>query len=159
VLEASTAAVITTASTAASLGHVDLDDLDSTRAFDAKRAYATSKLENILFTRELHRRHAGDGISAVAFHPGNVASNFASDTTSNWRFVYQTPLRHVALISPRRAARSLLRLVNGTPGTTWTPGRCYVNAKASIPNPQILDDTLAAALWDRSARLTGLPAS
>jgi NAD(P)-dependent dehydrogenase (short-subunit alcohol dehydrogenase family) len=159
VLQASSATVITTASTAAALGHVDLDDLDSARAFDAKKAYATSKLENILFTRELHRRYARRGIRAVAFHPGNVASNFASDTTSNWRFVYGTPLRHVALISPRRAARPLLWLVNGTPGTTWTPGLFYVKTTAKVPNPQAEDDALATALWDRSTELTGVPAT
>ena len=153
VLEASSAAVITTASTAASLGHVDLADLDNTRAFDTKRAYATAKLENILFTRELQRRDGDRGINAVAFHPGNVASNFASDTTSNWRFVYGTPLRHIALTSPRKAAGRLLWLVNGTPGTTWTPGLFYVRHKPAIPSPQAADDALAAALWDRTADL------
>lgn len=71
-----------------------------------------------MFTRELHRRYAGRGIRPVAFHPGNVASNFASGTTSNWRLVYGTPLRHVALTSPDKAARTLLWLANGTPGTT-----------------------------------------
>jgi NAD(P)-dependent dehydrogenase (short-subunit alcohol dehydrogenase family) len=152
-LEASSAAVITTASTAASLGHVDLADLDNTQAFDTKRAYATTKLENILFTRELQRRHAGRGISAVSFHPGNVASNFASDTTSNWRFVYGTPLRHIALTSPRKAAGRLLWLVNGTPGTTWTPGLFYVRHKPATPSPQAADDVLAAELWDRTADL------
>jgi NAD(P)-dependent dehydrogenase (short-subunit alcohol dehydrogenase family) len=159
VLRASSATVITTASTAAALGHVDLDDLDSARAFDTKKAYATSKLENILFTRELHRRYGERGIHAVSYHPGNVASNFASDTTSNWRFVYSTPLRHVALISPEKGTRTLLRLVNGTPGTTWTPGLFYVKDKPKIPGPQAGDDALAAALWDRSAELAGLPAT
>jgi NAD(P)-dependent dehydrogenase (short-subunit alcohol dehydrogenase family) len=159
VLEASSAVVITTASTAASAGHVDLDDLDSTRAFDTKRAYATSKLENILFTRELHRRYAGHGVSAVAFHPGNVASNFASDTTSNWRFVYGTPLRHIVLTTPRKAAGRLLWLANGTPGTTWTPGLFYVGHKPQVPAPQAADDDLAAALWDRTAGLAGLAAA
>jgi NAD(P)-dependent dehydrogenase (short-subunit alcohol dehydrogenase family) len=159
VLLASSATVITTASTAASLGHLDLDDLDGTRAFDTKKAYATSKLENILFTRELHRRYADRGIHAVAFHPGNVASNFASDTTSNWRFVFNTPLRHVALISPDKGTRTLLWLVNGTPGTTWTPGLFYAKNKAKIPNPQAGDDALAASLWNRSAELTGLTAA
>jgi NAD(P)-dependent dehydrogenase (short-subunit alcohol dehydrogenase family) len=156
VLQASSATVITTASTAAALGHLDLDDLDSARGFDTKKAYATSKLENILFTRELHRRYGGRGISAVAFHPGNVASNFASGTTSNWRFIYGTPLRHVALTSPEKGARTLLWLANGTPGTTWTPGQFYARNKPATPAPQAGDDALAAALWDRSAELTGL---
>jgi NAD(P)-dependent dehydrogenase (short-subunit alcohol dehydrogenase family) len=159
ILQSSSAAVITTASTAASLGHLDLDDLDNARAFDTKKAYATGKLENILFTRELHRRYGQRGIHAVAFHPGNVASNFASDTTSNWRFVYSTPLRHVALISPEKGARMLLWLANGTPGTTWTPGLFYVKHKPRIPSPQAEDDALAAALWNRSAELAGLAAT
>ncbi len=159
VLEASSATVITTASDAASLGHLDLDNLDSLRGFDTKKAYATSKLANILFTRELHRRYGHRGISAAAFHPGNVASNFASDTTSNWRFVYGTPLRHVALISPDKGTRTLFWLVNGTPDTTWTPGLFYAKNKPATPNPQAGDDTLSAALWDRSAELAGLPAT
>jgi NAD(P)-dependent dehydrogenase (short-subunit alcohol dehydrogenase family) len=159
VLQESSAAVITTASTAASLGHLDLDDLDNARGFDTKKAYATSKLENILFTRELHRRYAGRGIRAVAFHPGNVASNFASGTTSNWRLVYGTPLRHVALTSPDKAARTLLWLANGTPGTTWAPGLFYARNKPATPNPQAGDDALAAALWNRSAELAGLTAT
>ena len=149
--------VITTASDAASLGHLDLDDLENAGAFDTKKAYATSKLHNILFTRELQRRYGDRGISTVAFHPGNVASNFASDTTSNWRFVYGTPLRHIALISPEKGTRTLLWLVNGTPGTTWTPGLFYIGNKTKIPNPQAADDELAAGLWTRSAELAGLP--
>jgi NAD(P)-dependent dehydrogenase (short-subunit alcohol dehydrogenase family) len=156
VLEESSATVITTASAAASLGRLDLEDLDNTRAFDTKRAYATSKLENILFTRELHRRHADRGIRAVAFHPGNVASNFASDTTSNWRFVYKTPLRHLVLVSPERGIRTLLWLADTTPGTTWEPGLFYIGTKARIPSPQATDDALAARLWDRSVELAGL---
>jgi NAD(P)-dependent dehydrogenase (short-subunit alcohol dehydrogenase family) len=159
VLQASAATVITTASAAASLGHLDLDDLESVRAFDTKKAYATSKLENILFTRELHRRHADRGIHAAAFHPGNVASNFASDTTSNWRFVYGTPLRHIALISPDKGTRTLLWLVNGIPGTAWTPGLFYAKNKPTTPNPQAADDALAASLWNRSAELAGITAA
>jgi NAD(P)-dependent dehydrogenase (short-subunit alcohol dehydrogenase family) len=159
VLQASSATVITTASDAASLGHLDLDDLDNVRAFDTKKAYATSKLENILFTRELQRRYGDRGIHAVAFHPGNVASNFAFNTTSNWRFIYNTPLRHVALISPTKGTQTLLWLVNGTPGATWTPGLFYAKKKTKTPNPQAGDDALAANLWNRSAELAGLAAS
>jgi hypothetical protein len=85
--------------------------------------------------RELHRRYAARGISAAACHPGNVASGFASDTTSNWRFVYRTPLRHVALISPERGARELLWLANGIPGTTWAPGLFYAKNKPTTAQP------------------------
>lgn len=155
-LTAGEGVVVTTASTAARLGRLDLDDLQAERNWDAKRVYGTSKLANILFTRELQRRRGAGGIWPVAFHPGNVASNFAADTTSDWRFVYGTPLRHLALITPERAARRLTRLLDGTPGADWAPGLFYHGRRAVVPTPQAADDALAAALWDRSEELTGL---
>jgi len=62
------------------------------------------------------------------------------------------------LISPDKGTRTLLWLVNGTPGTTWTPGLYYARNKPKIPNPQAGDDALAAALWGRSTELAGLTA-
>src|SRR5262249_12819450 len=48
--------VVTTASDAHQGGRLDLDDLQSRRSYSAMRVYGTSKLCNILFTRELARR-------------------------------------------------------------------------------------------------------
>jgi NAD(P)-dependent dehydrogenase (short-subunit alcohol dehydrogenase family) len=157
-LIASRATVISTSSTAARrLAKLDADDLQNERGYQPVKAYADAKLDNILFTRELDRRYGADGINAVAFHPGNVASNFASGTTSSWRYIYGTPLRHVMLISPRRGARPLLRLASGTPGRDWQPGQFYVKDKIAQAGPQADDPALARAVWDRSAQLTGLP--
>jgi len=47
--------VVTTASDAHKSGRLDLDDLQSEKSYSA-RVYGTSKLCNILFTRELARR-------------------------------------------------------------------------------------------------------
>jgi NAD(P)-dependent dehydrogenase (short-subunit alcohol dehydrogenase family) len=157
-LQESHAAVIQTAShVAKTKAHLDTGDLDNTRDFAPIKAYSNAKLENILFTRELQRRHGDTGIAAVAFHPGNVASNFASDTTTAWRFVYNTPLRHLALITPRKGARPLIWLAEGKPGLDWEPGAYYENQKVTATNPQADDTQLAAELWDLSADMLGLP--
>jgi NAD(P)-dependent dehydrogenase (short-subunit alcohol dehydrogenase family) len=75
-LLASSAAVVQTSSAGARIfGHLDLDDLEHDNDFSAHRAYGTAKLENILFTTELHRRFHDQGLSAVAFHPGGVVRN------------------------------------------------------------------------------------
>jgi NAD(P)-dependent dehydrogenase (short-subunit alcohol dehydrogenase family) len=159
-LVSSHARVINTASTAAKrFGSLDLDNLENERGYDAIKAYGDAKLDNILFTRELHRRYGAHGIATVAFHPGNVASNFASDTTSSWRFIYNTPLRHLMLISPRRGAQPLLRLAEGRPGVDWQSGAFYVKTKIASSGPQADDASLAAALWNRSAEMVGLPAA
>jgi NAD(P)-dependent dehydrogenase (short-subunit alcohol dehydrogenase family) len=156
----SRATVITTSSTAARrFARLDVEDLQNERGYEPVKAYADAKLDNILFTRELNRRHGADGINAVAFHPGNVATSFASDTTGSWRYIYGTPLRHLLLISPRRGARRLLRLAEGTPGRDWQPGQFYAGNKIASAGPQADDPALARAVWDRSAQLTGLAAA
>lgn len=156
-LIASQAAVIQTASRVAKrIGRIDIDDLDNHQAYAPIKAYSDAKLENILFTKELHRRYADHSISAVAFHPGNVASNFASDTTTSWRFIYNTPLRHLILISPRKGAEPLTWLAQTQPGRDWQPGEYYEKHKIAATNPQASDSSLAAELWRRSAQMVGL---
>jgi NAD(P)-dependent dehydrogenase (short-subunit alcohol dehydrogenase family) len=162
-LTTSRAAVIQTASRVAKrIGSIDIEDLDHSgtdNTYNAIKAYSDAKLENILFTKELQRRHGPRGISAAAFHPGNVASSFASDTSSSWRFVYNTPLRHVMLISPRRAAQRLVWLAQGQPGQDWQPGEYYEKNKIAPTNPQAADDALAADLWQRSTHMVSLDGS
>src|SRR5690606_35512666 len=67
-LISSQASVIQTSSQAArAFSDFDIDDLQNECAYSPHKAYGNGKLANILFTRELHRRYATQGISAVAF--------------------------------------------------------------------------------------------
>lgn len=66
------ARVLTVTSGAARIGQIHWDDLAFARRYDAGAAYAQSKRANVLFTVELDRRHAEDGIRAFAAHPGVV---------------------------------------------------------------------------------------
>ena len=76
------------------------------------------------------------------------------------RWVYQTPLRHIAgLISPDQGAQTLVWLAETTPGTDWVSGEFYEKLQIARTNPQAADPALARALWDRSAELVGLPPS
>lgn len=159
VLVASNATVVNTASSAAKLwGNIDLDDLNNDRDYSARKAYGDSKLANILFTRELDRRFHSHGISAVAFHPGNVASNFASGTNSLVRFAYHTPVKRlIGMITPEQGAMDLIWLAETTPGTDWVTGAFYAKHKIHKTNPQAADSVLASKLWELSLDLVGLP--
>lgn len=140
-------------------GHLDIDDLNNERHWRANKSYGDAKLANILFTRELHRRHHDRGISAVAFHPGNVATNFAADTSSVLGLVFGNPLTRLSLDSPAKAGGKLVWLAEGTPGKTWLSGEFYDNNKISPRwkmNRQSFDDNLAARLWEKSAEMTGV---
>jgi NAD(P)-dependent dehydrogenase (short-subunit alcohol dehydrogenase family) len=156
----SSATVLNTSSVGNRLfGHVDIDDLDAEHGYRASKAYGDAKLENILFTRELHRRYHAAGISTAAFHPGNVATNFGSESQAWWiRAAYRTPLRHVAMIGPERGSDELVWLASSTPGTDWISGEYYVNHKIAPVNARAYDTELARQLWERShAMVTTAP--
>lgn len=159
-LAASRASVIQTASIAARLmSALDVDDLQNERAYAPERAYGDAKLANILFVRELARRHGEDGIAAAAFHPGIVGTGFASETTSALRVLYRTPvIRRLATVSPERGADTLVWLAKGTAGTTWQSGRYYARRRLARSTPRASDDALAAVVWNRTAAMLGLDA-
>ncbi|RWZ59179.1 SDR family NAD(P)-dependent oxidoreductase [Labedella populi] len=158
-LLASRATVIATSSAAARLfSRLDIDDLDTEQGFSANRAYGNAKLENILFTRELERRYGDRGLAAVAFHPGTIATGFASETTSLMRFVYRTPLRRVLLQGPETGAEQLVWLATSSPGTDWEPGEYYEKRSIAKTSTQAYDGMLAERLWEESARRVGLSA-
>jgi len=129
-------------------------DLEVAQGYTQRIAYGNAKLEMILFAKELNARYHDAGLSAAAFHPGNVASNFASDTDSLLRFVYHTPLRRLLLISPAKGARTLVWLAAGTPGTDWRSGEYFVKCKVSdAVDPHAVDPENARRLWEESTTM------
>ncbi|MEO9175442.1 MAG: SDR family NAD(P)-dependent oxidoreductase [Gaiellales bacterium] len=69
--------VVTVSSGIAGLGRIDLDDLNwERRRYGAWRAYAQSKLANLLFSFELDRRltASDSSVRALAAHPGLTAT-------------------------------------------------------------------------------------
>jgi len=156
-LIASGASVIQTSSVAARLaGKLIMDDLEHEKDFTAMRAYGTAKLANILFTRELHRRYHPQGVAAAAFHPGVVATSFASGSNSFFRTFYSLGLTRTFMVTPQKGAEQLVWLAEGTPGTDWVSGTYYEKKKPGRINPQALDDALARQFWDRSEQLLGI---
>lgn len=149
----SRASVVNTSSMASKMGaRIDLDDLDSERSYTALRAYGISKLENVLFTKELHRRFHDRGVSTLAFHPGVVASNFASESTNVMGLAYRTGLRNL-MTSSQTAGGYLAFFAEGVPGRDWFSGEYYDKNRLAKPAAQATDADLARALWERSAEL------
>jgi NAD(P)-dependent dehydrogenase (short-subunit alcohol dehydrogenase family) len=153
----SRAAVIQTSSSGARLfGKLAIDDLDHDRDFTPQLVYGTAKLENILFTRELHRRYNARGISAAAFHPGAVATSFATESDSFMKRIYNSRLGRAFMTTTDKGAGRMVWLAESVPGSDWASGTYYERRKpAKRHNPQALDADLAAAIWDRSEQLLG----
>lgn len=157
-LISSRAAVIQTSSSGARLfGKLNIDDLNLEQGFTPHRAYGTAKLENILFTKELHRRFHAQGISAAAFHPGAVATNFATDSSSFMKRIYESRAGRSFMATPEKGAAQMVWLAETQPGDDWVSGTYYERRKpAKRNNPQARDSELAQQLWERSALLSQL---
>jgi NAD(P)-dependent dehydrogenase (short-subunit alcohol dehydrogenase family) len=149
----SKATVINTSSVAHQrYGDLKIDDLDAARSYQATKAYGNAKLAQVLYTKELVRHFGSQGVSAVSFHPGNIATNFSNEAATPFRMVYATALRHF-LGSPEKGADTLVWLCEGTPNKDWTPGEYYVKRKPHRTNKQVGDTALAAQLWERSTQM------
>ncbi len=145
--------VVTTASDAHTAGRLALDDLQSERSYAAMRVYGTSKLCNILFTRELARR--APELHANCFHPGVVRTGFGKNDGGIWKVL--TTLGGPFFRSPQRGARSLVWLATSEQGGRLS-GEYVQDEKVEQPSAAARDPEAAAGLWERSAALVGLPA-
>lgn len=154
----SRAAVVNTSSIAARLfGKLDPADIQTWDGFTERRAYGNAKLANILFTEGLHARFHQLGLSAVAFHPGNVATNFAADAHGSFRRMYHGVLKKVLLISADEGGARLRYFIDGRAGVAWESGRYYTKpGHLGRTNPQASDPELVRTHWERSAEMLGI---
>lgn len=124
---------------------LDWDDLQRSESWKSMEAYASAKLCNLLFTRELSRRVADDGIVVHAMHPGVAATNFAAhgDAVTQAYFATQegTPAD--------QAADTLVWLALAEEPGQFSGGY-FFNRAQEAPSRAALDDGAAARLWRES---------
>ena len=146
------ARVVTTSSDAHKSGRLDLDDLQSKKSYSAMRVYGTSKLCNILFTRELAKR--APQLHANCFHPGVVRTGFGKNENGIWKLL--TTLGGPFFRSPEKGARSLVWLSLSEQAGALN-GEYVQDEKVLAPSGQARNEILAEGLWEHSAQLVGLP--
>jgi NAD(P)-dependent dehydrogenase (short-subunit alcohol dehydrogenase family) len=133
-------------------GRLDLDDLPLERGFSGPAAYCRSKLAQVLFTRELARRAAAEGVHANAVSPGRVATDIAREQPWLNRIVGRLIGR-----SPDEGAAPVVRAASA-PELASATGRYFERFADEEPAPAARDDALAGRLFDESARLVGVAA-
>jgi NAD(P)-dependent dehydrogenase (short-subunit alcohol dehydrogenase family) len=147
------ARVITVTSGAHAAARLDLDDLQLEHDWEGWRAYADSKLANILFTRELARRLAGSAVTANCAHPGLVRTRFGREVRGPMRV--GVTLARPFMLSPQRGATTIVYLAT-SPEVAGATGGYYVKSRPREPSPAARDDAAARRLWQLSEELTGL---
>lgn len=159
--------VVSVSSSAEQIGRINFDDLMSERSYERWRAYAQSKLANVLFAYELQRKLDAAGASTIslAAHPGVAASDLRADLMTG-----ETPLLHriqgYFWESIRQSAEmgALPQLYAATApgvhgGEYYGPGGFMQRTgypKRVRSSSRSYDEALARQLWAVSEELTGV---
>ncbi|MER7581888.1 SDR family NAD(P)-dependent oxidoreductase [Kitasatospora sp. NPDC097691] len=162
--------IVTTGSFAAKTERLDLDDLQSMRDYQPKRAYARSKLAQMLFALELDRRlrAAGSATLSVLVHPGGALDSLTPSR----------PPVHVRTTGERLRGLPLGLVVQGKDAAAWSAVRAVLDPGVrggQMWSPRafglrgaprieplwnhLADTTTAARLWAAGCELTGIELS
>ena len=126
---------------------IDFDSLKQrTKSFYGLDEYATSKLANILFVRELARRRPE--LRTYAIHPGLVRTRIIP-----W---YVRPLVGSRALSPEDGADTVVWCATA-PELAERSGLYYARRSVAVPSAAGVDDDLAAQLWEYSEQACGPP--
>ena len=146
------ARVVNVASMMHQLGKIDFESFKGEKVYRPLTAYGQSKLANVLFTRELAKRYADDGVSSFSLHPGGVGTNIAG------RGVLRKTLYRIfgGHMTPKRGAQTSIYLAT-EPGIEIHSGAYFgqsSNKKESSKRGQ--DMAMAQRLWTASADFAGI---
>lgn len=156
--------VVVTSSYAHRHARLDPTDLAFTRSpYNAYRAYANSKLANLLFLGELQRRLTATGstLRATGAHPGYTSTKLVRSTGSApFNALAGLGNSLVGMPVARGALCMVAAAVLDVPGNTYLGPDGLLELRG-LPVPvgrssAAGDPDLAKALWSESARLTGI---
>ena len=115
-----------------------------TKSFSGISEYAVSKLANILFTIELHRRYSKLGVFSFAVHPGLV-------DTDIWRtlpFFLRPILRLKGMLSAEEGAKNVMYCALDV--SNIYSGQYFSKCQPSRPSSLASNKKLATKLWEHS---------
>ena len=151
-------------------GKIDFEDLHfERRPYDGWTAYAQSKLANVLHAKQLAKRLAGTGVTAVSLHPGWVRTNLIRHSMPVWAQNLLSPmLRFGGMIEPWEGTQTTLHAllapeVESQNGAFFSQIGFYRVKDARkggwplrSPNPSANDDAVAERLERVSREMVGL---
>lgn len=153
-LRASPSGRIVNVSSDAHLGAgIKFEDLQLKRGYNGWKAYAQSKLANVLFSYELARCLEGSSVTANVLHPGFVATGFAR----NNGLIFDIGMRLTTFfaLTPEQGAQTSIYLASSAE-VEGVSGKYFRNKKVGRSSPVSYDPAAARRLWQASAELAAL---
>jgi len=133
-------------------GTMNFDDIHSEKHYISIKAYGRSKLANILFTKELHRKLIGTSVTAFAVHPGAVFTELGRYLPGILQFVLR-PFVPCFTKTPTQGAQTQI-LCAVAEGLEKDSGKYFENCAVALSSKESKDEGVAKKLWDLSEVLT-----
>jgi len=150
------ARILTVSSESHRQGKMNFQDLGFKKGYFGIKAYARSKLANILFTYELARRLEGAGVTVNALHPGHIATDIWKNNFGILGPALKWFMSRIAL-TPAEGAENSVYLAS-SPEVAGISGKYFIKIDPGRSSPESYDPALARKLWEISERITGLKA-
>lgn len=148
------ARVINVSSEAHRQDRMDFSDLGFKRGYFGMKAYARSKLANILFTYELARRLENTNVTINALHPGHVATDIWRTNFSIIGPLLKWIMSKFAL-TPEQGADNSIYLAT-SPKVEGVTGKYYIKREPEASSPISYDEKIAQKLWEISEEITAM---
>lgn len=134
-------------------GRIDFEDLQMNRKYSGQKAYASSKLAQVLFTYELAKRLDGSAVTCNASNPGLAKTHLGYDagllTSLSKRFV------DIFGKSAEKAAETTIYLAT-SPEVERVSGKYFEEKQEAESSEMSYNTSAAQRLWDASLRLSKL---
>ena len=144
--------VITVSSSAHTSGKIDFNDINyNQRRYNDFGTYSQSKLANVLFTKELHKRVVDHGITTYVLHPGVVRTDLGR---SSWilKVMYNTYGRLFGKTPVEGAQTTIYCAIQE--GLEKDSGGYFADCKLTSSSRASLNEEDAKRLWELSEELT-----
>lgn len=134
-------------------GKIDFDNLQGEQSYSYFRAYANSKLANVIFTYELAKRLSGSGVAVNCLNPGPI--NTVSSSASPFEKFVITKFGWIFLKKPEVGGRIVVYLATSPDVEGVTGKYLEKNYKFTPTTEASNDETVAKKLWKVSEQLAG----
>ena len=150
--KADSARIVSVASDSHYQGKIDFESFKKDKGYFILKAYAQSKLANVLFTAELAERLQGTRITANSLHPGFVKTDIGNKDTQWFAKLFWTLSSRIAGLSVENGAKTSIYLASSS-AVNGVTGRYFNKCKVQEEAPLAKDKQLQKELWRISEEL------
>nr|XP_020459543.1 retinol dehydrogenase 12-like [Monopterus albus] len=147
------ARIISVSSMAHSWSSINLEDINSEKSYDKRKAYAQSKLANILFTRSLAKRLEGTSVTTYSLHPGVIQTDLYRHLNGPQQFLMKI-ISPFTKSSVQGAQTTIYCAVE--PSLVKESGGYYSDCAPANCSADGKNDELAEKLWELSCRMLSI---